>query len=88
MKSYGNKKMAGITQAKQLVNQNKNNGRMIGTGWTINQEHFILIKLKSGEVIHQIDYGSDLSIHDSCTLGERVRLDIIDEYSAEWVSDE
>lgn len=77
--------MAGIGFAKQLVQDNKNRGKVIATGRTVNNEKYILVQLEGDKGrIHQIDHGGDIRLEPSIGLNDIVELSIVDEYSAIW----
>jgi hypothetical protein len=76
--------MAGIELAKNLIKDGKNKGKVIATGVTSEHNRYMLIKLDTNGVLHQVDYGSDIKFDDVINLNDIVELQILDEYCAMW----
>ena len=80
--------MAGISEAKELEENNMNQGRVLYKGEFIDNGlliKFLLIELDNDQgIITQFDYGSDLRFNEKVETGSYVYLNILDDYTAEW----
>lgn len=78
--------MAGIKLAENLIQEGKNKGKVIAQGTTVTGDSYVIVKLhKDLGILHQIDYGSDISIDSNINLDDIVELIKMDDYSAIWV---
>lgn len=77
--------MAGADLAKKLIKENRNEGKVIALGSTVENQKYMLVKLNNNKgIIYQIDYGSDIRFSNNINLEDEVKLKLLDEYTAEW----
>lgn len=77
--------MAGITTAKKLVKQNRHKGTLEKLIFTIKNKKIEVeakYRVDEKDVVHLLDYGSDIRIAKNLEIGDNVELFIDDEYGA------
>lgn len=82
------KQMAGISEAEDLIKSGKDCGTVLEKGAYMDGDtkgDFLLIKIhKTGEIITQFDYKSDLQFDKNIIKGDRVELHLLDKHTAIW----